>query len=495
MSLKIPSEQNIFVLTAERAVGYETFPAITFFVIDEFYKLGAMAEDENRTVALNQAFYRLWKTKAQFYLLGPNIHAIPDGISQAYHCYFRRSDFATVVVELHQSKKKRKSIADLISLVKTLDEPTLVFCSSPAKANEVAKEIMNSGISVGAASMKDASKWIGATFHPEWIFGNALEKGIGIHHGRLPRSLAQYVVKAFNEDKIRFLICTSTLIEGVNTKAKNVIIWDNKIANKLIDHFTFNNIKGRSGRMFKHFVGRVFLFDEPPHVELPFVDFPFFTQSSDTPASLLVQMDEEDLSDESQVRIEKYTDQDSLSIGVIKKNSSIDPEEQIRLANHIADNAADMWHRFAWTGFPTYGQLEFVCIILWEYFVKKPLQNVTPGKHLTMKTWQVWREPDIAKRILTELVPGKYVAKSPDEAVERVLQFERNWMGFELPRLLMAVSRIQKEVLDKENLPAGDYSIFAAQAESLFRPPVITALDEYGYSYPARRKGIGESEN
>jgi hypothetical protein len=29
-------------------------------------------------------------------------------------------------------------------------------------------------------------------------------------------------------------------------------------------------------------------------------------------------------------------------------------------------------------------------------------------------------------------------------------------------------------------LPAGDYSAFAAQAESLFRAPVVAALDEYG---------------
>jgi hypothetical protein len=29
-------------------------------------------------------------------------------------------------------------------------------------------------------------------------------------------------------------------------------------------------------------------------------------------------------------------------------------------------------------------------------------------------------------------------------------------------------------------LPASDYSAFAAQAESLFRAPVVAALDEYG---------------
>jgi hypothetical protein len=328
--------------------------------------------------------------------------------------------------------------------------------------------------------MKDAVRWIGATFHPDWVFGKALEKGIGIHHGRLPRSLAQFIVRAFNEDRIRYLVCTSTLIEGVNTKAKNVVVWHNKIANRAIDHFTFNNIKGRSGRMFKHFVGNVYLFDDPPHEELPFVDFPFFTQNETTPAALLVQMDEDDLTDESQNRMVHYADQDKLSLSVIKQNSSIDPDDQIALAEYIAANASSLWHEFAWNGFPTYRQLEFVSGMLWEYFVKKSLHNVVSAKQLTLKTWQFWHEPIAARRILNELSAGRYAAKTPDEAVERVLQFERNWMGFDLPRFLMAVSRIQEEVLDGARLPSGDYSVFAALVESLFRPPVITALDEYG---------------
>src|SRR5690606_24008010 len=74
-----PSERNIFIFTAERTVAYRQLPRVDFFVIDEFYKLDALKEDEERTVALNVAFYRLLKDEAQFYLLGPNIRRIPDG--------------------------------------------------------------------------------------------------------------------------------------------------------------------------------------------------------------------------------------------------------------------------------------------------------------------------------------------------------------------------------------------------------------------------------
>src|SRR5439155_22674093 len=113
-----------------------------------------------------------------------------------------------------------------------------------------------------------------------------------MRHGPLPRSLPQSVVRAFNSGALRYLVCTSTLIEGVNSKAKNVIVYDNRVAKRRFDFFTFNNIKGRSGRMFEHFVGRVFLFNDPPQEEFPFVDIPAFTQSASTAESLLIQLED-----------------------------------------------------------------------------------------------------------------------------------------------------------------------------------------------------------
>lgn len=301
-----PAGRNIFVFTAERAVSYDKLPRIDFFVIDEFYKIGAVSEDESRTVALNQAFYKLIKGKGQFYLLGPNIRQIPEGLEQACRCYFYPTEFATVVSEQYPVRGKGTKIEKLINLLKTINEPTLIFCSYPSRVNMVADELVKAGIGFDSQRMYGAAAWAGAAYHPDWVFCRAARRGIGIHHGRLPRSLGQYVVRMFNNEALKILICTSTLIEGVNTRAKNVLIYDNSIANREIDYFTFNNIKGRSGRMFQHFVGRVYLFAEPPQEQLPFVDFPFFSQSPTTPTSLLVQMDPPDLTQSSQDRVRDY---------------------------------------------------------------------------------------------------------------------------------------------------------------------------------------------
>lgn len=477
-----PAQRNIFVLTAERVVAYTSFPKIDFFVIDEFYKIGALEEDESRTVALNEAFYRLLRDRGQFYLLGPNIQHIPAGLESAYRCFFYPTRFATVAVDTVHAPGRGKDPQRLLEVLRSLSEPTLIYCSSPARVNTVARMMLEAGLGVAAPSLQNASSWIGKHYHPDWTLPAGLTQGIGIHHGRLPRSLSQFVVRAFNDERIRFLICTSTLIEGVNTKAKNVVIWDNTIANRPLDFFTFNNIRGRSGRMFQHFVGQVFLFDDPPQEELPFVDFPLFTQDTTTPESLLIQLDAADLTDGSRERIKRFTDQPVLPIELLRTNHAVDPQAQIELAHYIQSNAASSWPKLAWRGFPeNYNQLKFACELIWKYLVPARRQHgVRSGSQLTLKTWQLYQTVNTARRVLAELQPGQWSAKTPDEAVERVLQFDRSWAGFELPRLLMTLSSIQREVLSRMALPFGDYSAFAAQAESLFRAPVVASLEEYG---------------
>ncbi len=476
-----PANKNIFVLTAERVVAYERLPTIDFFAIDEFYKIGAMAEDESRTISLNEAFYRLLKGKGQFYLLGPNIHRIPEGLEEQYRCFFFPTTFSTVVVETLKAPGSGKKIERLISVLKNLTEPTLIFCSSPSKVNEVARAMIENGIGTPNPSLRGASAWVSSTFHPDWIMTTGLLQGIGIHHGRLPRSLSQYVVRAFNESKIRHLVCTSTLIEGVNTRAKNVLIWDNRISKRPIDFFTYNNIKGRSGRMFEHFTGRVYLFNAAPQEELPFVDFPLFTQDEATPEALLIQMQDTDLTKKSKDRMKKYTAQTSLSIESLRQNKGVDPDAQLRLADYIQANANSIWPRLAWRAFPIYDELKFACELIWEYFIdERQRHGVFSGSQLAFKLQSLSQVATTASRVMTELLPGPYVAKSPDEAVERVLQFERNWAGFDFPKLLMALSTIQEEVLTRMGYSCGNYRQYAGQVESLFRPPVLASLDEYG---------------
>lgn len=102
------------------------------------------------------------------------------------------------------------------------------------------------------------------------------------------------------------------------------------------------------------------------------------------------------------------------------------------------------------------------------------------ANQLTFKIWNLRQNPDVKIRVLTELEPGQYQAESANEAVERVLGFDRNWAGFEFPRLLMSLWRIQEYVFQDKFGRSGNYSFFAARVEQLFRNPALVALEEYG---------------
>jgi len=479
------ADANIFVFTQERVIDYPKFPPLDLFVLDEFYKLDPSG-DKERSATLNLAFYKLTKRAKQFYLLGPNIQHIPDGFPKRFRCEFIRTDFSTVVTELIPvNAPKGKESDSLVKLCRNLNEATLIFCASPAKARKIARLLCQDSLVDGGEGMPGAAEWVGNNYHKEWSLVDGFRRGIGMHHGRMPRALAQLAVRGFNEGKLKFLVCTSTLIEGVNTKAKNVVIFDNKIATQKYDYFTFNNIRGRSGRMFKHFVGHVYLFHDEPQPELPFVDIPMFSQDAEnTSLSLLIQMDEEDLKKESKNRLSPYLNQSLLSLDVLRENSGIDPESQLNLAREFGNNAAALL-KAGWSGMPDYQQVEFLCVLIWEYFIAESgrIAGVSSGRQLALKLNRL-RYMSLNQLIADE----RKSTESIDDAVEGVLEFLRQWPQFRFGRLAMAVARIQNELAIKAGIKKADYAFFIGQVENLFSDPALIALDEYGIPFPLAKR-------
>jgi hypothetical protein len=68
----------------------------------------------------------------------------------------------------------------------------------------------------------------------------------------------------------------------------------------------------------------------------------------------------------------------------------------------------------------------------------------------------------------------------PDEVVEMVLDFNRQWISHRFPRTLMALHHIQREVFVRNGLRPGNYAPYAAQVENRFQWPYLATLDEYG---------------
>jgi hypothetical protein len=474
-SSQIPGERNIFVHTQERVVENKHIQHTDFFVIDEFYKLNP-GEDDGRAQMLNLAFHKLAKQARQFYMLGPNIQNIPDSFIEKYQCRFIRTDFNTVASEIHRFDVKDDS-AHAVNLCLRLKEPTLIYVRSPARAQSIAIQLANALGNNGTESAKETAAWVRERYHRDWSFAKAFDAGVGVHHGRLPRSLTQLVVRRFNEGALRYLVCTSTLIEGVNTRAKHVIVLDNKVASKKFDYFTFANIKGRSGRMLKHFIGHVYLYHEPPQPELPLVDIPVVTQSDEASDALLIQLEPAELSASSSGRVKQYFDDPLLSLDVLRENAGIDPAAQLDVAQAIVNDLQKAHTMMSWRGFPTYEQLAYPCELLWKHFTGGRLRSgAHTARQLAFLLMRVLQVPRFSDAIALFHRDGRHI----DEAIETLLDFQRQWAEFRAPNLLSAVDRIQRHVFEKYGLSAGNYDAFIGQVENLGRSPVVNALDEYG---------------
>lgn len=478
--------KNLFVLTQERVLEMNPVEKLDFFVLDEFYKLSPKQNEDNRADLLNLALKKLMKMATQFYMLGPGVDNISNEFKINVKFKFVRSKYHTVVSELHFISKKKNSLNGLVKLCETLNEPTIIFCKSPSRAADVARKLVESEVVGDAKGFEAAAEWISNNYHPNWHFAQALSNGIGVHHARIPRALSQYVLRKFNENKLRFLICTSTLIEGVNTKAKNIIILDNTINRNEIDLFTFNNIRGRSGRMFEHFVGHVYVFHNPPDTELPFVDVPAFTQSKDASLSLLIQLEESELTDISRRRVAECLKQKYVSLKTLRQNIGIDPIQQIGLAREIYEEAHALNDALTWTSFPNYEELSKACELIWKHLKKGRIggSSVLSARQLTFMISRLRKTRTVKEAIRQQVANNE----NADKAVDNTLSFIRLWAMFHFPKLLRTLDNIQREVFSKLSMPAGNYESFASAVENLFLDPALIALDEYGLPLEIAKK-------
>ena len=474
-----PGERNIFVLTPERVNDREDLGATDFFVIDEFYKLGIKNRTDDRATALNQAFYKLWKTGAQFYMIGPSIDAISPGFTTSFNCKFLRLDTTTVVTDIYHIRvPESEKLAKLVDLIAAHPEATLIYCNSPDSANKLARTLSEQVNLTPGAAVTDLADWTAREFHEDWTLSKALRAGVGVHHGRIPRALQQAQIRAFDAGELRVLCCTSTIIEGVNTAAKNVIVWDNALGKEKLDFFTFSNIRGRTGRMFRHFVGRVFVFEDPPVGEETTVDLPIHDQHAATPLELLVQMDEPHLKQESKERVAEIPDHPVVGMELARRFKDVNPLELQAAADALIALTPTAWRKVNWSNFPTKEQLAMAAELMWAAFSAfRPGGGVTSAKVLTTAINQAR-----TSRSLTQFIHWRLqnFDGSADDIIETALDQYRTWVTFRFPRYLRVLDTLQREVGHAENRRPGDFRFFASQLEHFFLPPGLFALDEYG---------------
>lgn len=111
-------------------------------------------------------------------------------------------------------------------------------------------------------SLEELSVFIQEHVHPEYQLADMVRHGVAYHYGRMPSLLREAIETSFKRDQggVKYLVCTTTLAQGVNLPARNVFIdTPTRGAGKPLDPALLWNFAGRAGRLNNDIVGNVFL--------------------------------------------------------------------------------------------------------------------------------------------------------------------------------------------------------------------------------------------
>lgn len=316
---------------------------IDFFFFDEVYKIDEdfsvdedtsdksrtnvrahveKVDNRNRAKAFRIALYLLSRQINEFYLAGPYLNL--DNLKKGFKKFIQVCKVTPIQIEFEptmrieiEAWKKHSSqihpilgkqdieiftkgslstIEKVVGITKYLSENDLgqaiFYCSTPANSMVYVQNIidalpLNKDFKINSTFITHLKQKYGVEVENTtgntaeyWSLVKALQSGYGVHHGKFPKYIQNEILKMFNQGDFDYLFCTSTIIEGVNTSAKNVVIINNSVGNAIMSAFVLKNIKGRAGRYYHHYIGRVFYTDpkqrEIEHTLELQLDFPTF---------------------------------------------------------------------------------------------------------------------------------------------------------------------------------------------------------------------------
>lgn len=288
------------------------------------------------------------------------------------------------------------------------------------------------------------------------------------------RSLSQIQVKLFEfTEGLDTIISTSSIIEGVNTQAEQVIVWSNKNGSHKFDYFTYRNIIGRAGRMFKYFVGKVYLLEEPPVQENT-------TLTIDFPDEVAESLDSEDpgieISQEQNNHIKEYEAFMMDALGAekfrqIRKQSifkACDPRILKSLIGKLKTNPN--WPR-------GYAALATTNTYNWREPVLDVVGLLGDNMARLIKI-AIWKMPDNWTRSIAEIY-----SELSDISYEDLFSAER-YLSYNLCSTLSVINMLKKSL----DPTSPDISLFIGRAANAFLPKLVYQLEEYGLPRMISRK-------
>lgn len=141
---------------------------------------------------------------------------------------------------------------------------TLVYANGAADAEEIALLISQFTEKTDAVDQEltDLADLARKCVHKSYMLAPLVERGVAFHYGNMPSLIRLEIERLFRTGKLKFLVCTSTLIEGVNLSCRTIVVrGPKKGKNTPMEPQDFWNLAGRAGRWGDEFQGNIICID------------------------------------------------------------------------------------------------------------------------------------------------------------------------------------------------------------------------------------------
>ncbi len=467
-NLKQPLKEkyNLLIFTPEKMdLFMDENPMFhyNFFVMDEIYKI---QDDGDRSKVFTNTLYRLTKTKADFYLIGPYFDRFSAEFLEKTNAKFKRFSTEIVqkdIIDLTKIEPKKivnignieirngKRETNLKNILKASSEQSLVYVGDKRGVESKAKLIAKN-----SKEIQDKSglvDYLESTFSKDWSLVTCLKRGVAFHHAGIPKFIQIEIVDTFNnsDGEINTIVCSPTLIEGVNTSAKQVIIYDDLKGTDFLTDFDVKNINGRAGRFLQHFLGRaISLVKLPKSQGEKVIDFSFFDKELNNEE--LLQVNKEDLKLRNlakRIELEAYLERQKVPLKVIKQNKFIPIENQIALINYFRSNIF-FYQELQFQSQPTKEQFDLIIRLIHEFlFIKKYKED----RNFILSDLIYNAKGYVYLNLSLKQLIDQQKRKTIDAKIRAALTLITNYFEFALPKYLTVFQSLFNFVCEEISIP------------------------------------------
>lgn len=282
----------VFVFTPERLISYfmdGNNPQIDYLMVDEAHKL--LSKKDTRTPLLYHSLVLAKRKSVNIYFASPNIpnadvflkminnstdeskSVLESPVAQNRFFIDTVNDKSFMISEFGKDiifSKFNFSDDKIENLKKVLEtfsknRQSIIYCNTVDKTIQTAIRFSNKINDVDLLQINELMELIDEKVHSQYFLKKCLKKGIAYHFGGIPEEIKLRIENLYKQGQIKYLFCTSTLLEGVNLPAKNIFILSENIGSGKMTDIDFWNLAGRAGRLSKDISGNIFcvnLFDQ-----------------------------------------------------------------------------------------------------------------------------------------------------------------------------------------------------------------------------------------